>query len=136
MARKTVRVDVPRRSPDEMLVLINTINLKNVALGQSTPLDAEDSAALVDIYNKALAERQQAKTLEAQAQAHNQNARQFLGMNKEQSVHSPGTGLFHVTQVRDTLLKKFKGKEEQLGEWGFPTVVGNAKSPRPRQKKS
>ncbi|MFH1005724.1 MAG: hypothetical protein V1781_09595 [Bacteroidota bacterium] len=137
--RKTVRVKIPRKNPDPMLVLIDGINEKHVELcgsssvennARSSPLDNEDAEALLNIHIKARSEREQAKDFEAKAQSHNQKAREYLGLNKEQGVNSPGTGMYHVIQVRNTLLKKYRGNEEKLSEWGFEVVIGQAKSPK------
>lgn len=127
MARKTIRVSIPRGSADDMITLINQVLKQHKSLGKQSPLDKEDVTALDALLKKALPVREKAKDFEAKAQSNNQDARAFLGLNPEQSSTTPNTGLYHLLQVRDTLLKKLKGHEEKLSEYGFNVVLGTAK---------
>lgn len=127
MARKTIRVEFSRTNPDELIKLITDVLEKNEKVNL---LDAEDKDALIKILPDAKSERKQATEYEALAQSHNENAKNLLGISKQQSINTPNTGYYHISQVRNTLLKKFRGNEEKLSEWGFKVVVGKAKSPK------
>jgi len=135
MPKKTVKVEIPRVNPDPVLLLIAGILKKHKELGKDSPLDKEDTDALKSIFAKANPQREKAKDYESKSQSHNETARGYLGLNKKQGTETPGTGLYHVTQVRDTLLKKHRGNEEKLSEYTFKVVVGQAKSPKPRKPK-
>lgn len=133
MARKTVRVKIPRGNADDMIDLIKHVLKHDKELGKNSLLDKVDVTALTALLKAAEPEREKAKELEAAAQGFNQSAKNHLGISREQNINTPNTGLYHITQVRDTLLKKLKGVEEKLGEYGFNVAIGSAKG---RSKKT
>lgn len=136
MARKTIRVEIPRTNPDTVLEMIAGILKKHKEMGNKSPLDKQVADALKHIYAKAEPIRKKAKEHEAKAQSNNDEARGLLGVNATQGSNTPGTGLYYLTQARDILLPKYKGNEEKLSEWAFDVVLGQAKSPKPRKPKT
>jgi len=119
MARKTVRVDIPRTNPDDMLTLMDSIKKENTNQGANSPLKPKDAQGITDTSAKAQSIRDKAKEFEAKAETQNQEAREIFGINKNQGVDTPNTGLFFVASVRDTLLNEYRGNEEKLSEWGL-----------------
>ena len=129
MARKTVKVDIPDGSPHALLELIDKILEKHNKDPQNSPLDEEDVKILEAMQKEGAPMRKKAKELDEEKQALNNQVSQLLGIGKGQNRETPGTGGFAVTGVRDTLLKKYRGIEENLSQYGFNVVIGEAKSP-------
>jgi hypothetical protein len=51
----------------------------------------------------------------------------ILGYGEGQTSLTEGTVYFFNCSIRDFLLNKFEGTEEQLSEWGFDVVISSAR---------
>jgi len=135
MARKTIRIKLPRKSPSNLLLLLSDIKKKHDDLGANSPLDATDAAAIDALITSLQPKYTEAKELEAGAQILNEQVRVGLGMYIGQTAQTPGTGMYLTTKLRDLLLSLHKGNEESLSLYGFNVVVGQARIPRRRKEK-
>jgi len=130
MARKTVRVDIPSRSPDSLIKLGGAIVEKNNDAGTTRKLQNTDVTDLNQKTTDAEKLRKQAAQLNADAQKLNDAADLLLGTAAGQTYETPGTVLYYVTGVRDELLNVNRGNESTLEGWGFDVVIGTAASPQ------
>lgn len=133
MARKTVRVSVPKDSPEDFLKLLGSVLKKHKQLGDKSPLKNLTKVNLKD-YEAGLVsvEQQRQKSEELRQQSENlmQQAYTTLGIAKGQTASTPNTLYSALLTIRDYLLALNRGEEEALSEWGFNVVVGTAKSPK------
>ena len=129
MARRTVRIDIPRDSVDDMLDLTKQIVKEDGLAAADKKLNTVLVASLQEIVDIVEPIRIKAKDFEAQAQAKNQLARNKLGIEKGQAITVIGTGLNLVNKAKKNLLDAFENNEEVLTQYGFKVVVGTAKSP-------
>lgn len=125
MARKTVRVELPRKNTDDLLKLMDKIIQRDTDLDADSPLDDAIIIALKAKRDEVKPIRKAGTDAEALAQQKNQEARQKLGIDKGQTIEIPGTGIYMVKDIQEKLLNKFKGNEEQLTTFGFDVVVGS-----------
>ena len=128
MARRTVRIDIPRNSVDEMLKLMKQVIKQDALAPASKKLNAAMITAMQAVVNSADPIRVEAKDFEAQAQTKNQKARQILGIDKGQAITIVGTGLNLVNKAKKNLLDGNENNEEALSQYGFTVVVGTAKN--------
>jgi hypothetical protein len=132
MSRKTVRVDIPNGSPDDLITLGNSIIAKHTADGASSPLNAAKMTALSDALATAGAQNKAAKDADAAAQTARQMRDTAMGLADGQTATTKNTGLNLITYARDQLLIANEGTEEALTGYGFNVVVGSAKTPAAR----
>jgi hypothetical protein len=136
MARKTVRVDVPTSSPQDLMKLGQAIVDKDKADGDASPLDEKKIAALSAALAVAVPQDKAANDADAVAQKARQTRDQALGTADGQTAYTQGTALNVITYVRDQLLVTNEGQEEALSAYGFNVVIGSAKSPTPAPAKA
>ena len=129
MSRKIVRVEIPSKRPEDLLALGQSLYAKHVADGDASPLDADKMTTLNNQATVADTQNKSAKLHDAQAQTARQVRDTSLGIADGQSAQTDGTVLTIILEARDTLLLKYRGQEEKLGEHGFNVVVGSAKGP-------
>ena len=93
MAKKTVRVDIPSKSPDAMLDLGKKIVKKHKADGAASPLTGGDVDMALFEANvlKADTFRADAAELYAAAEKKMQEARKVLGIDVGQTINTLGT---------------------------------------------
>lgn len=125
--KTNVRIDIPSGSPDDLIKLGTTINGKHVALGAESPLSAGDNMTKLKAkLDSAEAKRKQAKELHQEAEALNQKANLDLGIGKTQTSKTEDTLLFYISAVRDILQGLYRGREEEMSNWGFNVVSGGS----------
>ena len=129
MARKTVRIDIPKGSPDGVLSLMEGIIAKEGDPTGTPKVDAQTRSQIEQVVNQAKPLHLRAAALFAEAQGLIMQRDRLLGLAPGQTMESEGTGLFLVASARDQLLTKNKGVEENLSAYGFNVVVGTAKGP-------
>jgi hypothetical protein len=136
MSRKTVRVDIPTGSPDDMIVLGKKIKEKHDKDGAASQLDTKKMTALGVALGLAESKNKDAKDADAAAQLARQARDLALGVANGQSAQTKDTALNLVTYARDQLLINNEGTEEALSGYGFNVVIGSAKSPVRKAKGS
>lgn len=137
MARKTIRVDIPAKQPNDFSKLLADIWAKHTALGGNSPLinfPKVNMTTYNTLRGNADTKRAQAIALHQQAENVNEQADLIFGRGKGQSAQTPNTLYNMITLIRDLLLVQNAGNEEALSEWGFKVVVGTAKSPKQKPK--
>ncbi len=127
-------MDIPRKSPDKLIELNENIIERHEELGDDSPLEELDMAGLKNNVQQAKELRSQARDFYAKAQAMNEEARQLLGIDKGQSTFTEGTIYYMDTRIRDLLLFRFPGREEQLSTYSFNVVVSMSKLPKRKKK--
>lgn len=129
MSRKTVRVDLPTGSPDDLIALGNAIVAKHNKDGAASPLDPAKVTKLAAALGIAGPENQAAKDADATAQKARQTRDVALGLADGQNATTRDTALNLITYARDQLLVSNEGTEQALEAYGFTVVVGSAKTP-------
>jgi hypothetical protein len=138
MARKTIRVDVPRNEPTDLIRLATGIGKQHTKLATASPIT--DAVVKMSDYitrtNNAAALQQTIEELQAQLQNKVGERDQLLGISEGQNAQSGGTLLFDTLKIRDLLLALNRGNEEALSPWSFNVVVGTAAAPKRKPKTS
>jgi hypothetical protein len=134
MARKTVKVEIPTGSPDEMIELTEDIVEEHEDLKEASPLDDKIVQAMKQRATDAKAKRKRAADLEAEAGKLRDQADTLIGIAPGQTSETKDTLRHDVTGTRDLLLVKNRGNEEALAEWGFDVSVGTAAAPQRKPK--
>jgi hypothetical protein len=135
MARKTIKIELPTGSPDDLIILAEDIKDHQLSLGSGAELDSAKAMSPADKAAIAKAKRKQAKDLDAEAENLREEAAIILGIAPGQTAETKDTVLFEVIGIRDDLLLKHRGNEQALGQYGFNITIGTAKTPGPRKPK-
>ena len=129
MAKSKFRVVIPE-NPEKLLVLMKLVLEKHLQDGIDSPLNA----LVMDEYQSKVEAADGDQTLGSSLKKEGEKVIQSrnlnLGVAKGQKSNTIGTGLFHLKSIRDLLLGVYKGREKELGKWGF--VVDD--SPKSRSK--
>ena len=132
MARKTIKIEIPLRSPEKFSKLANDLKKKDDDMGGSSPLNNNPNFNKGDYATKLSegdAKRAESEKLRAQSETVMEQARTFYGSGKGQTAETPGTVYNYVQSAKDYLLSFYRDNPEMLSQWGFDVVVGTAKSP-------
>ena len=137
MARKTVKIEIPINNEDEMLKLAKAVKKKHdnwqqapaPAATESSPLEKYDMKDMGGKTERGEFLKVTMRELLKQAQAENEKAGLVIGTGKGQTVGTKGTLYNYLTRMRDTLMDYYEDDAEQLGQWGYKVVTGEAKSP-------
>jgi hypothetical protein len=136
MARKTVKIDVPRSEPAALTKLALAVGEQLAKAGTASPI-TEGVVKMADYTkraNDAAALQTEIEDLEAQLQQKVGQRDQMLGIAEGQNAQTKGTMLFETLQIRDLLLAVNRGNEEALEPWGFNVVVGSAAAPKRKEQ--
>lgn len=123
MAKRNVRVDIPRSSPDKMLDLSERIHERHTELGDDTPLHHEE---MTDIPTKVAAARahlKKADKLHEEAEAETQHALNIIGIAKGQTIKTSGTLYNKSGRARSILVVKHENEEEEISKYGYNVVI-------------
>jgi|SRR3989304_6136813 len=137
MARLTIKVKYPRKSPDKLLVLFKQIIEKHKELGVDSSfndfgwLDMNDFEAKM---NEAFERREKAIDLRAKSEGETMRSNTIIGIAKGQDGRTNGTLMFQMQQIIGVLLGKYKGEEEALSVFGFNVVLKKARMPKKKNK--
>lgn len=118
MARVNIRVKIPRKAP-ELISLLNKVLAKHEADGERSPLNSVNMDDLTAKTRVATVANEDAFKLKKQSEAAFEDRNLALGLAKGQISTTTGTANYYVKAIRDILLGLYKGREHQLGEWGF-----------------
>jgi hypothetical protein len=138
MGRRTTRIPIYTGNPQEMNDLVKDIWEKHLSMGASSPLlnnPLIDMTLFGNLKTEALAKREEAERLYAEAQGVMEQWRVLMGIDKGQTIDSVDTLYYLVSQIKRYLLVKHPLTPESLSPWGFKVVVRMSKSPV-RKKKS
>ena len=126
MARRNIRINIPRSSPTKLLALLQKILDKHDAIGAASPLDAAKMTALQAVYDQAKLKHTAAETARKNAEAAMELAYQALGIGVGQTALTKGTCYNLLLNTRDRLLNTYEDTPEELGTFGFDVVVGSS----------
>lgn len=136
MARKTVKVEVPRDERPPLIKLALGIVKQHEKLAANSPITDKvvDMAEYKQRADAAAALQVEIEELEADLQQKVGQCDVLLGLSEGQNAQSKGTTLFETLQLRDYLLAVHRGNEESLETYGYAVVVGSASAPKKKQK--
>lgn len=134
MSRKTVRIELPDGSPDDLIILGKKLTDKHAELGADSPLDETRMTKLAAALGIASQNNDAAKAADGVAQKARLARDTALGMAPGQNAQTKDTVLKLVAKSRDELLLAHEDNEEALTEYGFTVVVGTAKAPTRKPK--
>lgn len=138
MARRTTRVEIPLNKPEEFSKLLNNIQKKHEDMDTDSPFANDPDLNMTEFVDKlstADALRKKSELLKQQSENAMEQARIIYGTDKGQTVNTKGTLYYMLDLAKKALLRKHKGNEEALGEYGFKVVTGTAKSPAKKEVK-
>ena len=136
MPKRNVKVEIPLSSPNKMISMNELIIERHEELGDDSPLKELDMDDVKNKVQEAKELRSQAKMKHAEAEALNQKARKILGIDKGQSSFTEGTIYYLDTRIRNLLLFRYPGREEQLSRFGMNVVINMSKMPKRKEKKA
>ncbi len=126
MSRKTVRVDLPRSSPEGLIKLAEDIVKQHKKLGNKSPLDDDFVKQLESTNSEANTKKDEANGLHAQGEEVNQDADKLLGTAEGMTGENEGTVYALLLDAKDDLLHAFRGREQALESFGFNVVIGTS----------
>jgi len=118
MATVHFRVNIPLEPP-ALTELAEAIIAKHVADGAASPLNLLDMTDMADKTTFAKARHEEAEQMEKDKEKAYETRDLALGINEDQDSFTPGTVNYYVKSVRDVLLGANKGREQNLGDWGY-----------------
>ena len=132
--KRTVSVDLPISTPKDMITLVDNILERHDELGSgggTSPLDIPelDMAGLDDQHTIHKAKRKEANKKHGLAEPATQKADKALGTTDGQTSDTKGTVYNLVARVRDRLLFKHPGEEEEATTYGFNVVISMSPMP-------
>ena len=136
MARKTVKVEVPRDDRPSLIKLALAVVKQHEKLGANSPI-VDGVVKMLDYKDRitqAAALQIEIEELEATLQEKTGACDQLLGLAEGQNAQTKGTTLFETLQIRDLLLAVNRGNEETLETYGFTVSVGSAAAPKRKAK--
>ena len=134
--RRTVKVGMPIKNPDDFIDLCDDIFEKHTDDGAGSPLNAFDMGAFETKKNSARLNRTDAENNHATAEEKNHQAVVNLGLAEGQTSDTPDTCYNILTRGRDLLLALHQENAERLNSWGFKVVISEARSPTAKHAKS
>lgn len=121
------QVVIPNK-PDELITLAKLVAQKHYQDGANSPLNALDWDKLNQVLYEVEMKMQEARKVSREKELATQAYQLALGIDKTQSSKVTGTVKYLITSIRDVLLGSFRGREKELGNWGFKVNTGTSKS--------
>jgi len=136
MPKRNVKVEIPLSSPNKMISMNELIIERHEELGDDSPLKEMDMDDVKNKVQQAKELRRQAQKKHAEAEALNQKARVILGIDVGQDSSTEGTIYYLDTRIRNLLLFKYPGGEEELSTFGMNVVISMSKLPKRKKKEN
>lgn len=123
--KRTVSVEIPISSPDDMIKLGKNILKRHTTLGDDSPLNIPeiDMTAFETVHNLHKEKREDGNDLHGKGEAAIQKADKALGTEEGQTSDTTGTVYNLTGTARDILLFKNPQEEEELTTYGFNVVI-------------
>jgi hypothetical protein len=119
-----VKVELPINNSDDTLKLCTAVVAKDTLRGATSPLNGfVDMAAFETKRASAETKRQQANAAREDSEALHGQAMDKCGISEGLNRLAKDTVYWYVLQVRDILLPKNRGVEQNLEDWGFNVVI-------------
>lgn len=116
--KKAVRILIPT-GPNLLIQLAKDILQKHDNDGASSLLHHLDMEALRTKLYKAEKAQEEAGKASRDKENATQTRNLALGIERGQTSKTPNTVKYIVKSIRDLLLGYFRGREQELGDWGF-----------------
>ena len=113
-----VQVIIPG-NPEKLIKLGQAILRKHEEDDEDSILASFDMAAMTTLVSAADTHNAQAEKANRDKEKATQARNLALGTAKGQNRKTVGTATYHICSIRDILLGINRGKEQQLGDWGF-----------------
>lgn len=123
MAKRNVRVDIPRSSTEKILKLSERIFERHTELGDESPLHHEELADIPDKVAAARAHLKKAGKLHEEAEAETQHALNIIGIAKGQTIKTKGTLYNKIGRGRSILVVHHENEEEEISKYGYNVVI-------------
>lgn len=117
------RVLIPNKA-DPMIKLAKAIMQKHYSDGESSPLKALDWEQFSTILSEAEQKLEEGRRLDREKEIATQARNIALGLDKGQNSQTPKNLKYLIKSVRDVLLGIYRGRERELGNWGFEVHDG------------
>lgn len=121
--RTDISIEIPANRYNDFLDLCEAITEQHEALGEKSPLHHLDMDGFKKKTMEARATLKEARKSHKKAQGRTLRALSLIGIAKGQTSRTKSTLYYTIDIIRGILLKKFKGSEEDLEEWGFVVVI-------------
>lgn len=125
----TPNIKLPKRSINMFLPAVKKTIKRHEELGDKSPLANFDMKKFTTRVIQAEEHLAKARDLHDDAEELFDEAIKSMGFHKDQNVNTKGTLYYTLASIRDFLLFKFKGTEEELEKWGFNVVISMSKKP-------
>lgn len=120
------RIIIPTQA-DSIIKLAKAIVQKHYQDGSSSPLNALDWDLFVQLVNEAELKLEEGRKLDRDKEIATQARNIALGIDKGQTTKTSNTMKYLINSVRDVLLGVYRGRERELGNWGFEINTGGSK---------
>lgn len=121
--RTDIGIEIPANRFNDFLTLCDSVVEQHESLGEASPLHHLDMKAFKEKTTKAKSILKEARKHHKKAQKFHMRSLVLIGTDKGQTSRTKGTLYYTLDVIRTILLKKFKGTEEDLEEWGFVVVI-------------
>ena len=118
MPNQTIKVEMPL-NPQEMQTLADNVLKKHAKDGNLSPLPDSIMQQMQVVYTAVLAKNKEQIDLKKEAERLTEKRNLVLGIHITQNRFTPNTIMFSVTSIRDYLLGIYRGKERELGAYGY-----------------
>jgi hypothetical protein len=118
MSTGYVSVEIPSDAPG-LMALADLIIAKHVLDGPASPLAGLDMVMFSSKNSTAKAQHNLGRQLNRDKEKANGERDHALGIAEGQTTKTEGTVKFYVTSARNVLLGHNRGKEYNLGDWGY-----------------
>jgi len=118
MSSGNVSVEIPTDAPG-LIALADLIIAKHVLDGAASPISGLNMVDFTAKNGTAKAQHKLATQLNRDKEKATGERDHALGIAEGQTTKTPATVKFYVTSARDVLLGLNKGKEFNLGDWGY-----------------
>jgi len=110
---------IPYRKPLVLISLAQKIIDKHLNDGASSPLSTLNMVLFAQLLNTAKQEQKNAEDFKNNRDIAYKIRNNAMGWGKNQNSSMVGTLKFYIRAIRNTLLGKYRGFEQTLGDWGF-----------------
>ena len=118
MPYQTIKVEIPL-NPQKMQTLADNVLKKHAKDGNLSPLPNNIMQPMQAVYTQALAKNEEQIDLKKEAERLTESRNLVLGIHITQNSYTPNTVTFYVRSIRDYLSGIYRGKERELGAYGY-----------------
>lgn len=118
MPNQTIKVQIPL-NVQKMQTLADNVLKKHAKDGNLSPLPNNIMQQMQAVYTQALAKNEEQIDLKKEAERLTESRNLTLGTHITQNSYTPNTVTFYVRAIRDYLLGIYRGKERELGAYGY-----------------